>query len=332
MRIQKCHQLFCYLMDKKVEDKSFVRRDKLVSLEPRARAIWDRYQYFAAEPSNKPKYFMTFPYAYMNGLLHLGHAFSMTKCDFNAWYKRLRGFNVLFPFGYHCTGMPISAAAKKLNLELETYGNPPNFPQNVRGQYHILKQMDIPEEDIPKFSDPTFWVKYFPPLARVHLKEFGVHVDHSRSFITTEINPYYNSFIEWQFNILKEKGYIKFGKRPSIYSPMDKQMCADHDRLDGEGVTPEEYTLIKIKVAELNERMKKSLEGRAVYLVAATLRPETMYGQTCCFLLPNGEYSAVEMKDGEVFICSERSAKNMAYQGLTKEAEKVEIVDKFKGE
>lgn len=40
----------------------------------------------------------------MNGTLHLGHAFSMTKCDFNAWYKRLAGFNILFPFGFHCTG------------------------------------------------------------------------------------------------------------------------------------------------------------------------------------------------------------------------------------
>ena len=38
------------------------------------------------------------------------------------------------------------------------------------------------------------------------------------------------------------------------------------------------------------------------------------------------------MSDNEVFICSERSAKNMAYQGLTKEKEVVQIVDKFLGE
>jgi leucyl-tRNA synthetase len=74
----------------------------------------------------------------MNGFLHLGHAFSMTKCDFYSWYKRLCGFNVLFPFGFHCTGMPISAAAKKLAFEFEKYGNPPNFPNEFRGQYHIL--------------------------------------------------------------------------------------------------------------------------------------------------------------------------------------------------
>lgn len=51
-----------------------------------------------------------------------------------------------------------------------------------------------------------------------------------------------------------------------------------------------------------------------VYLVAATLRPETMYGQTNCFLLPEGVYGAFEMADGTVFVCSERSMINMSYQ------------------
>lgn len=103
------------------------------------------------------------------------------------------------------------------------------------------------------------------------------------------MNPYYDSFIQWQFIKLKEKGYINFGQRPSIYCPKDAQMCADHDRSKGEGVGPEEFTLIKIEVLELNEAMKKAgLEDRKVFLVAATLRAETMYGQTCCYLLPDG--------------------------------------------
>ncbi len=116
MLLNRYHKLFAILMDNKVEAKSFARRDKLIGLEARARGIWNRNQYFSVEASDKPKFFITFPYAYMNGLLHLGHAFSMSKCDFNAWYKRLCGFNVLFPFGFHCTGMPISAAAKKLSF------------------------------------------------------------------------------------------------------------------------------------------------------------------------------------------------------------------------
>jgi len=80
-------------------------------------------------------------------------------------------------------------------------------------------------------------------------------------------------------------------------------MCADHDRREGEGVGPQEYTLIKIRVNH-PEKIDSKLTGRNVFLVAATLRPETMYGQTNCFVLPTGEYGVYEMKNDELFICS----------------------------
>ena len=76
----------------------------------------------------------------------------------------------------------------------------------------------------------------------------------------------------------------------------------------------------------------KPLEGRTVFLAAATLRPETMYGQTNCFILPSGKYGVFEMKNNEVYICSDRSALNMAYQGLTRTAEKVEKICEVLGE
>ena len=62
MFLHRCHKLFGIVMEQKVEAKSFVRRDKLISLETRARNIWDRNQYFSVEPSEKPKFFITFPY------------------------------------------------------------------------------------------------------------------------------------------------------------------------------------------------------------------------------------------------------------------------------
>lgn len=77
--------------------------------------------------------------------------------------------------------------------------------------------------------------------------------------------------------------------------------------------------------------IKTELKGRKVYLVCATLRPETMYGQTNCYVLPTGNYGAFEMKNDEVFICSERAAKNCAFQNLTKENEKVEKIADFLG-
>ena len=74
---------------------------------------------------------MTFPYPYMNGRLHLGHTFSLSKCEFGVGYQRLKGKKCLFPFGLHCTGMPIKACADKLKREMEDFGYPPNFPAEV---------------------------------------------------------------------------------------------------------------------------------------------------------------------------------------------------------
>lgn len=42
-----------------------------------------------------------------------------------------------------------------------------------------------------------------------------------------------------------------------------------------------------------------------------------MYGQTNWFILPEGNYGIYKMKSNDYFICSERSALNMAYQGMT---------------
>lgn len=41
----------------------------------------------------------------------------------------------------------------------------------------------------------------------------ALQVDWRRSFITTDVNPFYDSFVRWQFVTLKEKNKIKFGKR-----------------------------------------------------------------------------------------------------------------------
>ncbi len=40
------------------------------------------------------------PYLFQNGLLHLGHGYAFTRGDAIARYKRICGFNVLFPFAW----------------------------------------------------------------------------------------------------------------------------------------------------------------------------------------------------------------------------------------
>ena len=110
------------------EPKSFARRDHLRNIEKAIQKKWLDEKVFESNIDlSKPKYFLNFPYPYMNGRLHLGHGFSLTKAEFTARFQRLQGKNVLFPFAFHCTGMPIQAAANKLKDEITKYGCPPNF-------------------------------------------------------------------------------------------------------------------------------------------------------------------------------------------------------------
>ena len=231
------------------------------------------------------------------------------------------------------------ASATKLKEEIEEFGNPPDFSKAAEAaatgpgagkskvamktggaarQWDILKMIGITEDEIPKFQDPDYWLQYFPDYCVADLKQFGCCIDFRRSFITTDRNPYYDKFIEWQFNTLKAKGKVKFGKRNVVWSPKDGQPCADHDRAEGEGVGPQDYTLIKMGVQKLTEKMAP-LEGKEVFLAAATLRPETMYGQTNCFVLPSGEYGAYQVSETEVFVVGEHCARNLAYQGMSLE-------------
>jgi leucyl-tRNA synthetase len=358
--------------------KAFGRRDHLRNMEKTLQQEWRTNKIFDAkhqkdwenslsfEEKNKTKFLVTFPYPYMNGRLHLGHAFSLSKCEFMSRYQRLQGKNVLFPFGFHCTGMPIAAAANRVKREMEELKK--KSPEEVEAhrqalekklkdeaeriaaakdnpkaaeskskdgpklQTEILMQLGIPFEEVGKFADPHFWLEYFPPIGQADLETFGVGVDFSRSFVTTERQKFYNKFIEWHFNKLYKSGKIKFGKRHTIFSRSDDQPCADHDRSEGEGVGPQEYTLIKLKLADnIPDKLQSFISKGDVFLVAATLRPETMYGQTNCFVLPSGEYGLYEMKNGELFVCSEHSAINMGYQEMTKDLKNPSPLIKIKG-
>ena len=321
--------------------KNTTRRDALIQIERDVQAEWEVTKPFDRDfpdDGTKEKWFQTFPYPYMNGRLHLGHAFSLSKTEFMVRYQRLKGRNAIWPFAFHCTGMPIQASATKLQEEIDQFGCPPDFSKaapeasqagamkskvaaktgGVTRQYTVMERSNIPADEIPKFRDPDHWLKYFPDWTVKDLKTMGCCIDFRRSFITTDRNPYYDKFIRWQFNILKEKGKIKFGKRNVVWSPKDGQPCADHDRSEGEGVAPQDYTLIKMKVQKLSDKMAP-LEGKQVFLAAATLRPETMCGQTNCFVLPEGDYGAYEISDTDIFIVGEQCARNLAFQGGSKE-------------
>lgn len=208
-----------------------IKRDYLKSIEEKIQDQWKSSKLFESNfDQNKPKYFVTFPFCYTNGLLHLGHNYTSCRADYMAKYKRMKGYNVLYPFGFHVTGMPIQASANKLKTEIES--------GQIGPQTKILLDMNVNKNEINKFMDTRYWTQYFPPLGQRDITELGLSIDWRRSFITTSLNPYFDAFIRWQFNHLIKEGLIILDKRPVIYSPKDSQVCNDHDRSIGENIKP----------------------------------------------------------------------------------------------
>ncbi|OAA46365.1 leucyl-tRNA synthetase [Metarhizium rileyi] len=335
--------------------------DKVFEVDAPTTAEVPLHSISAADLREKvPKFFGCMAYPYMNGTLHAGHTFSASKVEFAAGVARMQGKRALFPMGFHCTGMPIKACADKLINEIGKFGKDfsgynddaeddaeekpaapavsqikkedvTKFTTNkskakaktakMKYQFQIMQAIGIPTEEIHQFADPQHWLKFFPPLAIRDLTSFGCRIDWRRSFITTDANPYYDAFVRWQMNRLKELNKIKFGKRYTIYSIKDGQPCMDHDRAEGEAVGPQEYTALKLKVLEWSPKAAEAIKGKVsenadIFLVPATLRPETMYGQTCCFVGPKITYGLFKAGENSYYVVTDRAARNMAHQGI----------------
>ena len=265
---------------------------------------YSNINYSANVIPDQKKYFITFPYPYMNGKLHLGHAYTVVHADFTARYKRQRGYNVLFPFAYHGTGMPIYACAQKLKYELEKYAEPNEWsilPNTT--QIKILSDMGIPLNLVSNFTDPYYWLEYFPTHAQKDLIKLSISSDFSRSFVTTDINFYYDSFIKWQFSKLDEKNLITKGLRYVIYSEKDKQPCADHDRQTGEGIEPIEY--------KMNTQYVTIYNNKQIIFFATLLSTST--DNLKIYMNPKETYQLFEL-NSLTYVASEKSISNIKHQ------------------
>lgn len=247
-------------------------------IETKWQTRWSEAKLFEANPKiGQPKFFCTFPYPYVNGLPHVGHLFTAMRVEAFARYKRNRGYNVLFPQGWHCTGQPIVNAAQR-------------YREGDEKQKQILLDFGVPENELPKFTDPLHWIEYFVPGYRSDWQSLGLSIDWRREFITTDLNPHYDSFIKWQFRKLKEKGYVQKGKHPVVWCPKEQASVSDHGRIKGEGETAQEFTLIHFALSS----------GENVPV--ATLRPETIDGVTNLWVNPNLEYVRATVDDNKWII------------------------------
>ncbi len=261
---------------------------------------WQESKVFEAKPDKRKKFFGTFPYPYVNSYLHLGHFYSSMRLEALSRYKRMKGFNVLYAQGWHCTGSPIVSAAKRIE-------------ENEPKQVGILKMQGFSDEEIKEFSNPKKWIEFFPKEAKKDFTDMGYSIDFRRSFITTDMNPSYDKFIRWQFNKLKEKEYVLKGHFPVVWDPKDNCPVGDHDRIEGEGEVPQEYVIYKQPLKD----------GR--YVISATLKPDTVLGITNMFVNPKSELVEARV-NREIWILSEKSARELGFQDR-----KVEIIKKIAG-
>jgi leucyl-tRNA synthetase len=270
--------------------------------EQKWRKRWENARIFEADPDiNKKKFFITFPFSYMNGPLHVGHGFTATRVDAIARFKRMQGYNVLFPWAWHWTGETIAGASERIKNGDETL-------------IHAFREMDgVSEENLKKFVDPVFMAKYYTDDSRESVKRIGYSVDWRREFHTTSLYPTFSKFVEWQCERLREKGYIIKGTYPVVWCPHDQSPTGDHDRQTGEGVVAEEYTLLKYKMED------------GTILPSATFRPETIYGITNIWINPDADYVKATV-NGETWIISKTAATK-----LKEQLKKVTILDSFKG-
>jgi len=257
---------------------------------------WSENNDHEIDSNNKEKKFITVAYPYPNSPQHIGHGRTYTIADVHSRYLRMKGFNVLFPMGFHYTGTPILGMAKRVEA---------NDAELIEGFKTLYK---VPEDKIKEFVEPVKIADYFHEEIKSGMIEMGYSIDWRREFTT--IDPAYQKFIEWQFRNLKEKNLIVQGSHPVGWCPKDQNPVSQHDTLGDVEPDFTEYIVIKF---DLN----------GVKIPVATLRPETLFGVTNIWINPQVMYQKIKVND-EIWITSPECARKLEF--LEKKIEVIEDV------
>jgi leucyl-tRNA synthetase len=130
-------------------------------IESKWQERWRQSGLYASDvDTERPKHYALSMLPYPSGDLHIGHWFSMAPPDARARFKRMQGFNVLYPMGFDAFGLPAENAAIKRNIHPRewTYAN----IERMRGQLQRMGTMiDWRREVIS--SDPKYyrWTQWF---------------------------------------------------------------------------------------------------------------------------------------------------------------------------
>ena len=267
------------------------------SIESKWIERWDKQRLFESDPDNsREKYFVTVAYPYPNSPQHIGHGRTYTLADAHARYMRMKGYNVLFPMGFHYTGTPI------LGMSRRVAARDAELMETFRTVYKLS------DDIIASFVEPVKIASYFHHEIKRGMKEMGYSIDWRREFTT--VDKVYSKFISWQFRTLKKKGLIVQGSHPVGWCPHDQNPVSQHDTMGD--VEPDfiEYTMIKFKKSGGGTGSTDNSD--LVVLPAATLRPETLFGVTNLWVNPEVDYVQAQV-DGQKWIISKGAARKLEF-------------------
>jgi len=198
----------------------------------------------------------------------------------------MKGYNTLFPMGFHYTGTPLFAMSKRLRD-----GDP-----EIVGTF--TKIYGIAPATLEKLKEPKSMASYFREDIKKGMMEIGFSIDWRREFTT--IDPLYSRYIEWHFQILNQKGLITKGTHPVAWCPNDKSPVGVVDTMGD--VEP-----------DIGESYLVKFQKDRVFYPTSTLRPETVFGVTNLWINPDAVYVRASV-DSELWIVSREAVEKLQHQ------------------
>jgi len=274
-------------------------------IERKWQHAWSESKAFEHDPNDKKSLLVTAAWPYVNMPPHIGHMRTYGTADFYSKYMRMRGYNVIFPMGWHYTGTPLLAIFKRLQAK---------DPELIKE----LKEFDVSDEDIAKMTSPVELARFFTKQFKDAFEKAGMGIDWRREFIS--IDPIYSKMVEWQFRRLMKEGFLVQGKHPVGWCTNEQNAVGQHDTKGDVQPEIEKMFMVKFKV-----------KGEESHIACATYRPETLYGVTNLFIRSKGEYALVKIGNDKCYVSKDAIANiSGQYEVITeKPVESSELLQKI---
>ncbi len=173
-------------------------------IEPKWQASWREQRLYEVDLDDdaRPKYYFLTMYPYPSGDLHVGHWYAEAPADAAARYRRMRGYNVLFPMGFDAFGLPAENAAVKAAKEGRDV-------HPARLTYERIARME------EQFG------------------QMGAMFDWSKKVVTCD--PEYYTWNQWFFIKMFERG-LAYRKESFVnWDPVDQTVLANEQVVNGRG-------------------------------------------------------------------------------------------------